>query len=71
MLQNGFTLLDSRFYTQFQYISLATFAEATHLADPLMTLDTFLDHAVRLVPKDTKDALMIIDHGSFLGDLIA
>ncbi|ESU39002.1 Hypothetical protein DHA2_152368 [Giardia duodenalis] len=67
MLQNGFTLLDSRFYTQFQYISLATFAEATHLADPLMTLDTFLDHAVRLVPKDTKDALMIIDHGSFLG----
>ncbi|EFO63664.1 Hypothetical protein GLP15_212 [Giardia lamblia P15] len=67
MLQNGFTLLDSRFYTHFQYISLTAFAEATHLADPPVTLDTFLNHAVRLVPKDTKDALMIIDHGSFLG----
>lgn len=67
MLQNGFTLLDTRFYTHFQYMNLSAFAKATHLADPLMTLDTFLEHAVGLVPKETKEVLVVVDHGSFLG----
>lgn len=67
MLQNGFTLLDSRFYTHFQYMSITAFAEATHLTDPLMTFDTFLEHAVGLAPKDTKEILIVVDHGSFLG----
>lgn len=67
MLQNGFTLLDTRFYTHFQYMNLSAFAKATHLTDPLTTLDTFLEHAVGLVAKDTKEMLIVVDHGSFLG----